>query len=412
MKRLDHRKCLDAILIEKGLSGVFFNENILSEPIRLSESEVRVRIQNYKSIQSFFETALQLFQDVLVTSQNEYLVNLLLNDSTSKVPISFYRSLPKEAWTTPLFYRTDASRNGKVYEIQCPGSGWGDVILLEEIYKKQIGEEAYPYYGMKERFQRSVQIVTNTESPIVMHLLDNSSNPCMMRFFINETTNPLRYWGYTVGLRSPECQLIRSHSVYGLLAENLFQIRLDNLKDGKVKFDTPPILLFDQKMILCLPFMKETRGHFSDEIRKTLAYSVPLTPKGFLDHDGTWVSLSDFHNRPSSGRKYFLKYGGCDTSINWGSRAVYRLDSTSSKRHTDLAVADYLQGRPWIIQPDYSEKEEVSYTANAELGEVTEKLTAKYSTFYGPMGVMAIRTHHRRGTKVHGQPDSVAGMAY
>lgn len=392
---------------------IFFNENILEKPIVLDTRNFDIRNFNFSAIQNFLTTILNIFNETLY-SETEFakiIRNLLLNDSIQSIPISFYKSLDEKIWTTPKFYRTDESKEGKVFEIQCPGSGWGDVILLEKLYKEIFGD-AFIYYDLQNSFFEEVKKITKTVSPSIMHLLDNSSNPSSMRYFMNETSKNIRYWGMDKSVKNNSCELIRSHSVYGLIFENLFKIRMEKVKNGECNFDLPPFLIFDQKMILSLPFLDLTKHLFSDDIRETLSYTYPFTTEGFRDITGEWVTVDLFKKRKPKDRKYFLKYGGCDTSINWGSRAVFRLDSNSCNEHIELALSDYSNNRPWIIQKDCSNKDEVRYFERGNSQIQSKRLTAKYSTFYSPSGMLAIRTHHGQSTKVHGQEDSIAGMAY
>lgn len=393
--------------------NAFFNENILIEPISITEDVYNVRVSNFNSIQEFLNTVINILRNSLNENDNlsTKIKSLLLNDSIENIPHSFYQALDDKIWSTPKFYRTDESKGGKIFEIQCPGSGWGDVILLEKLFKSKFNNK-YPYYNIHDNFIEEVKKITGKNIPSVMHLLDNSSNPSSMRYFIRETSKGLRYWGFDKEAINAKCDFIRSHSVYGLIAENLFKIRLEKAKNNEVHFDLPPLLIFDQKMILCLPFLDETKHLFKDEIRQTLAYSYTFTPQGFRDFDGSWVTVEEFKNRTKSNRMYFLKYGGCDTSINWGSRAVYRLDSHSCNKYIDLALTDFNNNRPWIIQRDCSNKERISYLERNKNEIQTKNLTAKYSSFYSPSGLLAIRTHHRQNTKVHGQEDSIVGMAY
>jgi hypothetical protein len=394
--------------------NVYFNEYLLADPIFINDEQYDQRRVNYQNIRDLFITARNIFKEIVSKNSrfSQSLKYLLLNDSNSQISENFYSILPPEAWTIPVFFRTDESKAGKIFEIQCPGSGWGDVVLLESVLKNNYTNGALPFYDLVNTYVNSLQRHFDGYTPSVMHLLDNSSNPSMMRYFISKTSSYLKYWGYSKEVKNAECNFIRSHSVYGLIAENLFKHRLKLVEGGKAKFDLPPLLIFDQKMTLCLPFLEETRGLFSEDIRKMLVYTNPIYPRGFRDFGGNWITIEDFLKRPPGQRKYFLKYGGCDTSANWGSRAVYRLDTKAASDLLKKATLDFINNRPWVIQPASSEKETVTYLTRTNDQPITENLTAKYSTFYGPNGVMSIRTHHRKSTKVHGQPDSIAGIAY
>jgi hypothetical protein len=377
----------------------------------LTGNEMGQRQSAHVAISKFFSTAREIFKRSVLGEDSD-LKKLLINDSTDRLPSGFYRELPNAAWTDPLFFRTDESRAGEIFEIQCPGSGWGDMLLLGALYRDHCRVADLKSDDPKTRITEAIQDTCKTKSPTVLHLLDNSSNPTSMHYLIRCTQPPLLYWGYSKDVRNGDCSFIRSHSVYGLIAENLFRHRLKLAGEGKVKFDLPPLMVFDQKMMLCLPFLDETKAEFSDDIREHIVYTYPVCPQGFRDENGEWVKLESFRKRKPHGRKYFLKYGGSDTTINWGSRAVYRLDSESVDEHLSQAAADFERGHPWVIQPARSNKEEITYFCQNSDQKQSDRLTAKYSSFYGPNGLLAVRTHHRKSTKVHGQADAVVGMAY
>lgn len=403
---------IDDLLLQSIPGDLFFNEQVLVEPLKLTAAERDRRISSHVAICEFFSRAREIFQACVLSQTESGLTSLLVNDSVHQIPRRFYHDLPTAVWTDPVFFRTDESRAGKIFEIQCPGSGWGDMLLLGSLYRDHCKNRSLTSYDPKRRITEAIQTVCKSANPAVMHLLDNSSNPSSMHYLIRCTQPPLRYWGYSKDVRNSKCDFIRSHSVYGLIAENLFRDRLALADDGRLRFDLPPLVIFDQKMILCLPFFDETKNEFSDEIRDILAYTYPVSPSGFRDSNGEWVTIEAFLKRKPHSRKYFLKYGGCDTTINWGSRSVYRLDSESAPEHFEQAVRDYRNDRPWVIQPDLSNKEKITYFARESCEPKSGTLTAKYSTFYGPTGLLSVRTHHRQSTKVHGQADAVVGLAF
>jgi hypothetical protein len=402
---------IDDLLSQSNPVNLVFDEKILAVPIKLSSAETEHRKASFGAISEFFTRARNIFRRCVFNESDSDLKNLLINDSANQIPLSFYHGLPDEVWTNPVFFRTDESRLGIIFEIQCPGSGWGDLLLLRSLYKNYCRSDALVSYDPGAVIVGAVQAVCRSRAPAVLHLLDNSSNPSSMQYLIRCTQPPLRYWGYTKGMRNSECCFVRSHSVYGLVAENLFRHRIRLAAEGKLIFDLPPLLIFDQKMILCLPFLDGTKDEFSDEIREVLAYTYPISPRGFRDLDGQWVAIESFLNRPPKHRRYFLKYGGCDTTLNWGSRAVFRLDSNEAPGLIEVALRDTEAGRPWVIQPDVSSKENVMFYSRQSSEPASKTLTAKYSAFYGPSGLVGIRTHHRQSTKVHGQVDAIVGLA-
>lgn len=403
---------VDSLLRQSIPGDLFFDEMILVEPVEFSVGERARRHATRGVISELFSKSREIFHRCIFDGAEAVLRRLLLNDSIERLPLRFYHNLPQEVWTDPLFVRTDESRAGKIFEIQCPGSGWGDLLLLTSLYRDHCKNPNVISFTPGAEIIKAIQEICGTESPSVLHLLDNSSNPSSMHFLIRSTQPPLRYWGCSKDVRCGECNLVRSHSVYGLIAENLFFLRLKRAAEGTLKFDLPPLLIFDQKMILCLPFLDQTKAEFSDAVRETIAYTYPVTSTGFRDVTGEWTTLEAFLARPPRGRKYFLKYGGCDTTVNWGSRAVFRLDSEKASELLKVAVADYDNGRPWVIQPALAEKEWVSYFPRQSAEPKTERLTAKYSTFYGPDGPVGVRSQYRMNTKVHGQVDAVVGLAF
>jgi len=387
-----------------------FNELVRAEPALCTIDTFSGRAARLANLRAFFQTTGDIFREVVEGRASQTLSNLLLNDVPEGLGAKFHQRLPAEAWTIPLFFRTDESKNGQILEIQCPGSGWGDLELLAAAYRTVVGAAHLDNFRPAAAVADEIVTQCGKPSPCVLHLLDNSSNPASMRYLMAATQPPLRYWGYDRGVRNGKCDFIRSHSFFGLVAENLFLERLKDVAHGTVRFDLPPVLAFDQKLPLCLPFFEETRDRFSDAIRDMLAYSYPVLENGFRDTDGAWVDIEAFSARPANRRRYFLKYAGCDVSINWGSRSVFRLDDRKGVELLKSAAADAGRNRFWMIQPEVSEKETVSYFSRDSIDIVSQKLTAKYSCFYGPTSLIGIRTMHRAHYKVHGQPDTVIGL--
>ena len=395
-----------------GASG--FAEHVQTAPVGLPENAFAQRTARLHAIRSFFRVTLQIFRDVVAGKHSSDLAKLLLNDVPKNCGIEFHRELPNEVWTIPVFFRTDEAKDGRIFEIQCPGSGWGDLQLLLNAYARR-GPSSVAISGYQpSRFvaEEVVRLCGKTD-PSVLHLLDNASNPVSMRYLMATTQPPLRYWGYEKSVRNAECNFVRSHSFFGLVAENLFKSRIRGAAEGRVNFDLPPVLVFDQKIPLCLPFLAETKSLFTDSIREILAYSHPVTENGFMDVNGEWVTCESFINRPASQRRYFLKYAGCDVSVNWGSRSVYRLSDSKAVASNLLKVAteDARQGRFWLIQPEISHKEMIIFFGKKDGTEIQAKWTAKYSCFYGPTRLIGIRTMHRNHPKVHGQEETVVGIA-
>ena len=243
-------------------------------PVRLPESVFAQRQARLDTIRSFFEITSQLFREVVNGKHSPDLSRLLFNDVPESYGVQFHQVLPPAVWTTPLFFRTDEAKDGRILEIQFPGSGWGDLQLLANAYTNHCHSAALARYQPSQSVAEEIIKLCGEAQPSVLHLLDNSSNPTSMRYLMATTQPPLRYWGYEKSVRIGDCHFIRSHSFFGLVAENLFRSRVRDAINGRIKFDLPPVLVFDQKIPLCLPFLQETRALFTDAMRNMLAYSI------------------------------------------------------------------------------------------------------------------------------------------
>jgi hypothetical protein len=390
-----------------------FNEYIQVAPVLLPAGVFEERQARLKTIQTFLTTTLNIFRGVVNGEFSPNLRRLLFNDVPESYGIEFHRKLPEEVWRIPQFFRTDESKSGKILEIQCPGSGWGDLELLWSAYKmhKLLAGPGMLNYKPSLSIADEIIKLSGKSNPTVLHLLDNSSSPTSMRYLLATSQPPLRYWGYEKSVQNRKCDFVRSHSFFGLVAENLFQIRVQDAANGIVKFDLPPILVFDQKIPLCLPFLAETKALFEDGIRDILAESYPVTETGCLELSGEQFSVDAFLKKPASKRRFFLKYAGCDVSLNWGARAVVRLDDGKAGSFLRTALEDAKRDHFWLMQPEISQKESIKFF-NRGTGEEVQKIwTAKYSCFYGPTRLLGVRTMHRNHPKVHGQEDTAVGIA-
>src|SRR5207237_6112116 len=114
-----------------------------------------------------------------------------------------------------------------------------------------------------------------------------------------------------------------------LLVENFAALRLQRLKEGTLIYDLPPVVLFDQKLLLTLPFDHDTRKEYSDAVRALFPFTTMLRPGGIEMEDGRSLTIAQFSALPRSRRAFFLKYAGSDVSRNWGSQSVFHLAKLS-----------------------------------------------------------------------------------
>ena len=384
----------------------------LTKPVRLAPPALRVRVERSPVLAEFFTGCLDVFGDCLseATPSAAQVREFLLNDTPASLGPSFHTSLPRAVWRPPAFFRTDESLSGKVLEIQCPGSGWGDLSLLQDVYGESGDLVVKSLDRHDRRIAAELAALCPLGDPTVLHLLDNASVPALMRYLILSTRPEVRYWGYDRGVKLDKCRFIRSHSVFGLAAANYFQTYLAEADAGRLRFDLPPMVLFDQKAPLALPFWEPTRDRFSDAVRSAIAYTYPLSVNGFRDENGEWVPVDKFRARPPTGRRYYLKYAGTDVNVNWGSRSVFRLSQKDFRTRLDRALAETARGRCWVVQKECADKEVVQYFLRHDDEPTTQRMNVKYSGFYGPNGLLGIKTMHRRHFKVHGGEHTAIGL--
>jgi len=329
----------------------------------------------------------------------------LTNEAPAGLGISYHRGLQDCHFTLPVFFRTDEALPGRINEIQCPGSAWGDLQLTYE-YTAKIGHNP----GVASPANQFSAQLTDflKETPVVHHLLDQSSAPPGMRYFIEKTRPQVKYWSIDPGVKTSDCNFVRSHSFYSLCSEYDFTSRMARVGNG-ITYDLPPHVLFDQKATLILPFWSMTRVLFTDDIREIQIFSTPLLPDGIELQDGDHVTIDEFSRLPKSRRSYYLKYAGADLSLNWGSKGVYRLSNLGSDACRDFlhqCLTGFESCKIWLLQKEEFQEDEISYITRDDKIH-TQTLRGKFSGFYGPFGCLGILALHRHHFKVHGQEDTV-----
>jgi hypothetical protein len=380
-----------------------FEELLSTGPYWVSPSFIKGYENRLKVIRKFQESVIRIFRDVVYGDPREVILHWLMNETPESLGLSYHRNLKDSHYTAPVFFRTDEVSPGRINEIQCPGSLWGELQLTFH-YLKALGHirgELSPAEKFVSQLIEHIGVI-----PVVQHLLDNSSAPAGMRYFIESTRPAIKYWGIDKSIKTYDCNFIRSHSFFGLCAENNF---LKRITSDKIKFDLPPHVIFDQKAPLVLPFWSLTRDFFSDEIRSIFLYSTPLLPSGIELPDGYQISISEFSKLPQSQRMYYLKYAGSDVSINWGSKAVFRLKKMSSASCLDLlnqCLSQFDKGKIWLLQKEETQDDEIEFRDRHNAIR-TQKLRAKFSAFYGPRSCIGVIAMHRNRNKVHGQEDTV-----
>ncbi|MGA2490407.1 MAG: hypothetical protein ABSF99_09550, partial [Anaerolineales bacterium] len=324
-------------------------ELLAAKPYPLSPAVWRLYESRLSLIRSFQQIALNIFKAALHDELNPAVLHWLINETPESLGIRYHCKLEDRHFTLPVFFRTDEVTPGRIIEIQCPGSAWGELELAFE-YAAKMGYCAGDV-SPADRF--ATQLTDFLKAPpVVEHLLDNSSAPPGMRYFIEKTRPRLRYLSIDRGVRAADCNFIRSHAFYSICSDKDFLPRLAKVGQG-VTYDLPPHILFDNKALLVLPFWSMTRAWFPDDIRALFPFTAPLLPAGIELPDGTRVTIEEFSKLPKSRRSYYLKYAGASLELNWGSRAVYRLSNLGSGACLEflgLCLSGYERGQIWFLQ--------------------------------------------------------------
>lgn len=382
-----------------------FTELLATEPYRMPLVLRRQYDSRLHLIRSFQKIALDIFRASLNGEMPPIVLHWLMNETPDCVGLSYHRNLEDRHFTLPVFFRTDEVRPGRIIEIQCPGSAWGELQVAYEyaVEKGHLGRGSSP----ADRFAAQLTDLLKVP-PVVDHLLDNASAPPGMRYFIEKTRPRVRYWNIDYGLKTGDCNFIRSHAFFSICSDKDFLARLAKVGDG-VTYDLPPHILFDSKAALVLPFWSLTRGAFSDDIRNLFPHISPLLPSGIELPDGTCVTIEEFSRLPQSQRAYYLKYAGSSLALNWGSKGVYRLSNLGSGACLDFlrqCLNRYEKGEIWLLQREETHEDEIAYLARD--GTIhNQRLHTKFSGYYGPDGCLGVLGMHRQHFKVHGQQDTV-----
>ena len=206
-----------------------------------------------------------------------------------------------------------------------------------------------------------------------------------------------------------DVDFVISHSVTSLIASNYFRTYLEKARNNELIFSTQPNIIFDEKAIYLLPFFRESRQFFSNEVRELFPFTTFVENNGFFDENDRFISINEFVKRPPRERRYYLKYGGPDTNRNWGSRSVYRLSGYDCKNLLENAAEKSKQGEVWLIQEDCSKCTTDNFS-NDISDLLSKKLNIKISSFYGRDVLFGIKIMARNHFKVHGQKDTFTGI--
>jgi hypothetical protein len=390
---------------------------LATRPYELDGPTVDSHRARHAAIRRFQERTLELFRASLDGEADPEIARVVLGDAPPGFGADYHRALTTAQHRVPVFFRTDEFACGRLSEIQCSGSGWGFLEQLRDLY------DAWPQvYGPPRHFpvppaRAFAEQLRDylPQPPIVHHLVDNASRPHGMRYFIQRLRDEgVRFFGYDADVRPEDCNFIRAHDFVSLPHHNFFVDRMERCDRGEVFFDLPPSLLFDGKVILAWPFWSKTRDAYDDEIRALFPHTSLIESDGVDLPDGERITLDGLRDVPRRSRSWYLKYGGSDIAVNWGSKAVFlarTLSNPGCAELLDRIRQDLRRGRPWILQEAVRRAEPATAFAR-DGGTFETEAYAKLSSFYGPGGLVGVLAMQLRSHKVHGSADTILSMVH
>ncbi|MDE7372434.1 MAG: hypothetical protein K2N18_00025, partial [Clostridia bacterium] len=147
----------------------------LDEPVKIEKSSLELGEKGF-TIKEFLSTVSQLAQKALIEHDVE-LLNLLFSEAPLGLSIDYHKALPSCCWDIPILFRTDESVSGKIYEVQAPGSGWGDLYLYALCYKELGINIPSRLLSFPDVYANNIIEATNKETPRVFYMTDAASVP-------------------------------------------------------------------------------------------------------------------------------------------------------------------------------------------------------------------------------------------
>jgi hypothetical protein len=381
-----------------------FTQLLSAKPYVMPPGVRRLYDARLPLIRALQRSTLAIFKAALRGDVAPAIVHWLVNEIPESLGIRYHRRLEDRHFTLPVFFRADEVRTGRICEINCPAALWGELQLAFD-HAARLG------YAAGERSpadQYACQLADLLHAaPVVHQFLDKSSSPGT-RYFIEKTRPQVRYCGIDRDVTAGDCNFIRHQTFVDLWGDDNLPARLAQA-GTRLTFDPPPHMLFEEKAALVLPFWSLTRDSFSDDIRDLFPFTTPLLPTGIEMPDGACITIEKFARLSRAQRAYYLKYAGSDWTLNWGSRAVYRLSNLSSDaclKFLEQCLDGYERGQIWLLQREETQDDEIEYlTRDGHAHQ--ESRRAMFGAFYGPGGCLGVLALHSRHNKVHGRADTV-----
>lgn len=374
-------------------------------PQNLSSSDWNTLAARYELIKEWQTTTLELFTASLAGEVTPAIAELFLREIPPFL-VAYHRDVMASVPVKPpVFFRTDEAVLGKIVEVQSPGSQWGTYEQLQDYYKTH----GFPLgTNLSEKWAKALSDELD-KPPIVYHIV-TPINFGSENYFIQKARRFVPYCGYDRGIRPLDCNFVRAHSYLVLVHEAYSQRRREAWATGHLRYDSPPISIFQQKVQLCLPFWPTTRQFYRDAVRELFPYTCLVTPEGVVLEDDQLISIPRFCDLPRRDRRFYLKYGGADLNRNWGGIAVYNLAKLSRRACLELLQRVAAAPEYWVMQRACTDTPDVNYIAR-DLDIATLRVHQKYSCFFGPSGLLGVLAMYEPFYKVHGSTETITTVA-
>jgi hypothetical protein len=407
---------LDEDIERRTKAAIGFTNLIAKQPYAMDEQTWAAFESRYATIKRFYEITQDVFVASLQGEADPAIADTVLAEQPPCRGKEYHLKLTARHLRLPVFFRTDEAGPGTIVEVQSPGSGWEMAEQIRDLYlafPSDFGVATRSLDSLASRVAQSLRRYLG-DRPIIHHLLNNSSRPHGVRYFIQRCRDEgLRYFSWDA-VHWNECNFVRAHEFYDLRYNGFFDQWMEACEEGRLQFDHPPTLFYDSKVTMAWPFWSKTRQYYPDDIRRLFPYTDIITPEGFHLADGSWVSPHAYSATTKKNRAYYFKFGSSDPTLNWGSRAVYYTGSLSGiacQKTFDRILADHQLGRRWIVQEARTYPESIT-AVDRDGKEVTVDGYTKLSAFYSPDGLVAILAFQERSRKVHGSPQTALSIVF
>ena len=123
----------DSLIDSSPRHATGFTQLIGSEPYFVSPSAWQSYSDRLKHIHDFQHICLDLFKAAIRGETDRALLHWLMNETPASLGIEYHRGLEERHFSIPQFFRTDEVRPGRIIELQCPGSLWGEMQIVSEL---------------------------------------------------------------------------------------------------------------------------------------------------------------------------------------------------------------------------------------------------------------------------------------